>query len=431
MKRRIVYGAAALVAGAVFGASGKAAAQTATPCPTNAVYVGGSTAALPAFQAIANTLGSAATIVYLQPASCTGVDDIVNGGKDSTKPAVLDPTSKTAVTCSLAAGVPLDIGVSDVAPATCSANLGVGALTSSQKDFFGPVQAMTIAVPKNSTESSISAEAAYMVFGFDAASGKTVSPWTDPNTIFVRTNTSGTLNMIGTAIGVPANKWINAAPATPTPVQQEGGTGAMVTALATATNANTAIGILAAQSIQAASPPPAIKILAYQHKGQSCGYLPDSDSSHLDKINVRQGRYAIWGPVHVITNVDSAGNPVDHTGAANAMLTTIMNQIISTGPNAVAATSSDAGAGLTTTQKQAIIDAEAKAGVVPWCAMQVTRTDEVGAEACYAPAEPCGCHFESVTGQTVSSYCKACTGDSDCSSTTSTPKCRYGYCEAQ
>jgi hypothetical protein len=186
---------------------------------------------------------------------------------------------------------------------------------------------------------------------------------------------------------------------------------------------NASIGIVAADFADAnrnpAAPPggtapPGIKILAYKHTGQTCGYLPDSDATHYDKINVRQGRYAIWGQVHIVTAVDTTGT------ATNGMVNTILQYFASVGrtPDQT----------LTTTQKQNMIDAEADAFTVPWCAMQVERTSEIGAPVPFAPTEPCGCYYEAHKASPVTA-CTMCADDTACSAPT--PKCRYGFCEAR
>ncbi len=56
---------------------------------------------------------------------------------------------------------------------------------------------------------------------------------------------------------------------------------------------------------------PTIKVLAYQHYGQGCGWLPSSTPNTYDKINVRNGLYALWAPVHFIAAVDGTGTPTD------------------------------------------------------------------------------------------------------------------------
>ena len=212
-----------------------------------------------------------------------------------------------------------------------------------------------------------------------------VSPWADPSQMFIRGTDSGTINMIGVAIGLPPAKWLVGMQYDG---QRKSSSGAVLSALQTASGVNASIGILAADFADqarmppaptegGAPPPAAIKILAYKHTGQSCGYLPDSDATHYDKINVRQGRYAIWGPVHFVTPVNASGTPV------NQNVKTILDYFASVGPNPDQT--------LTVGQKQAMIDAEAGAFTIPWCAMQVQRSDEVATPTPFQPPEPCGC----------------------------------------
>jgi hypothetical protein len=84
---------------------------------------------------------------------------------------------------------------------------------------------------------------------------------------------------------------------------------------------------------------------------------------------------------------------------------------------------------------KAVIDT----GSIPLCAMQVQRESDFTGLSCYAPAEPCGCFFESIATKTTT--CEACAKDSECSG--ATPKCHLyefhddqgalnnaGFCEA-
>jgi hypothetical protein len=462
MRKRIrVACAAALGAGAVVLGASSAQAQTTTPCATlissntalasgaTAVYVTGSSASQTPLQAIAVALASkGVAIVYQKPDSCVGVGDLINQSADIAASNFLDPAQVSGglakpVACAPPASTPPDIAPSDVFPDTCASKLNIGTVgaitpttTSGIRDVWGPVQAMTFAVPAGSSANSISAEAAYVVFGYDATT-YTVSPWTVPGSIYTRPNTSGTMNMLGAAIGLDPKKFANATPCTTgCPAQLQGGTGNMQSVLAGATsNANATIGQLSWSAVETFSGSDAgagaFKVLAFQGTGQKCGYTPSSSASALDMINVRQGRYEVWGPLHFLVNVDASGNYKDHTGATNPAVTTLMNYIVATGNNPPASVSMDAGAfdgGVTEADIQAIISAEAKPGyVVPWCAMQATRTTEIGAPASYQPAAPCGCFYESVLGVSTSSYCHTC--GSGCSG--STPVCRYGFCEAQ
>ncbi len=449
---RPAQAAAWLFGGAVVVVSGRAAADA---CPTTAttVYTSGSSAFVPVLQAVANVLGSAVSIVNQAPGSCEGLDFILEGTKDTDAASLLVPNG-AAATCTLpTAGSIIDIGLSDVYPSTCSATFdpNLPAVGTGTADFLGPVQAMTIAVPSASTANIISAEAAYMVFGFAAATQpNTIAPWSLPGDIYVRFWDSGTLEMIGSAIGLPGGKWVNAT--NKSSAQTAGKTGLMQTAILNsgAMRPNSTIGILSTSGLK-----PGIKALAFQGKGQQCSYWPDSSATANDKINVRQGRYEIWGPEHMVTAVDNTGKPVGQN-SNTAAVQTIINALLSTSQALVAqsdagvadtgapdSSAADGGAAdggaaggtvttLGETEVGALINAISapSVGFIPWCAMQVRRTAEIGAESSYAPPAACSCAFENATGAPIAGHtCTMCTSDSGCSGTT--PTCHFGYCEAE
>ena len=143
------------------------------------------------------------------------------------------------------------------------------------------------------------------------------------------------------------------------------------------------------------------------------------------------------GPLHFIANVNSSGQFLDGSMNPSAAVTTILNYFLATGPTPPSSSSGDAG--VSASAIQSIIKAEAKPGyVVPWCAMQVSRSTELGAPASYQPSIPCGCYYESLLGvipasgaDPVSTYCHSCGSDSDCADSGTYTHCRYGYCEAQ
>jgi ABC-type phosphate transport system substrate-binding protein len=441
-----------LAAGAVVAAPAPAAAQeagTTTPaCSslTNPVYISGSSASKPVLQALATTLaadGVPISIVYTSPDSCLGVNDLLMGQpstESGVSPLYLEAGGATE-TCSVAASQAVDIAVSDVFPATCVANAGL-TIPSSVAEVQGPIQAMTMVVPggtSGSSASSISAKAAYVVFGNDATTpAYQVAPWSLSSNIFVRAQTSGTLNMIAAAIDLIPSKWVNAATSATPPAQQAGSTGTMESDVATVTtNQSATIGILSAEgaagwNASASHSSDPLKILAFQANDQSCGYLPDSGPTALDKINVRQGRYAIWGPLHFLAKT-SGGQP---TGPDAAAVATVLNYFLATGSNPTAtpytgSIAGDAGTGVSSADIQALITAETKPGyVVPWCAMQAQRSTEVGPESSYSPPTPCSCLYETTLGTPVSGHvCTPCGGDAGaCSSGMS---CNYGFCEVQ
>ena len=453
--RKNLYAArvtAVWLGGAVLAAGGQAAAATPT-CTSlnlaNPLFISGSTAVQAALQAVAKALPSV-NIVYLNPDSCLGVADLV-AGQASTEagftPKVLN-SDGTTTQCVLDSPTPQtnDIAVSDVFPATC----GLTSLTNigpssnlTLTEVLGPAQAIDFAVPATSNATSISAEAAYVVFGADATT-YVIPQWNVPGAIFTRPQTSGTLNMAASAISLDPAKWANATTGSSSP-QQKAGTGGIITALATATsNQNATIstvsdeGLIQYNTTPAgdAGLPPQIKPIAYQHKGQKCGYFPSSKQSTFDKINVRQGRYAVWGPVHFLVPVDGGGHPI---GPHAAAATLVLDYFIATGPNPTTPllTVGDAGAPtITDGDKKSMIEAEANPGyVVPWCAMEVKITSEIGQPAAYASPTPCACDFETKVGavsggKTLEGQtCTPCTDNTPCSG--STPTCRYGFCEAR
>ncbi len=380
---------------------------------------------LPLVQIVANAVAGSASIVYLPTPPCSAMQSLAAGTPGNTAALYLNPAGGTSA-CT-ADATPPDLAVSDVYPVTCAQNLGMAPLTSAERDFIGPVQTAAIIVPSSSSEKVISADAAYVVFGFGAAN-YVVAPWSDPASIFVPNTLSGALNLIGATVGLSPGKWFGATTST------LASTSALASALKADATPSAAIGILPGTVSSQTS---GIKVLAYQHSSQECGFLPDSDAIHFDKINVRQGRYALWGPTHFIVQVDSASTVLDRTGQPSALLRTILDALAANGPSEPApGAAADAGvyADDDASTPVPVIDGEsftqaiASASFIPWCAMQVVRATDGDAEASYQPPAPCGCYFESALGATTS-LCATCGTDADCTGNGGT--CRYGYCEVR
>lgn len=368
----------------------------------NPVYVAGSTAVQPFLAKVAGELAGltpAITVVYQGQGSCTGVGymSTATTGTISGTGLLYWDTTSTAVTggCDISAlnGEPVDIGVSDVYALSCA---GITSMPTDVHDFYGPVQSMTFAVPQASNQNSISAQAAYLVFGLGSAGQ--ASPWTDETLLEIRSATSGTQTMIAFAIKVPAAQWKGVTH------QTSGGVLTDLVAAATGGNANAAIGILSTGFMDQQRG--TLKELAYQHYEQDCGYWPDSDTTKFDKQNVRDGHYAIWGPLHMLARVSNGT-------AVNANAQKILDYLT----GAVTPTTFD------------LIQTEAKGGVVPDCAMRVSRTAEIGAMASYMPAKSCWCKYTFEANGTAPAGCQTCTADAGCPTTA--PKCNYGYCEVQ
>jgi hypothetical protein len=359
----------------------------ALPSP---VYVSGSSAAKPFLKRFGENLFATGemTIVYQSAGSCVGVDAVVNHTPVTGSAKYWDDTGAEA-TCDLPVdGQPVDLAISDVFASTCPQFNLVADLPADLSDEAGPVQTMGFVVPASSNETVISADAAYFVYGFGSDSG--VEPWTDESAILQRNSLSGTQSLIGKVIGVPPALFHGA---------KNQASSDMVDALKTLGHdkalAQRGLGILnAADADQQRAQ---ISWLPFQEVGQDCGYYPDASRTGGEKQNVRDGKYPIWGPLHLLSR--------QATGTTERLVSYLTGNASITGLDLV----------------QVYVEAK----VIPRCAMRVTRDTDGGRLRPYHPDNPCGCYFESqATGTT---RCKACQSLDQCPETAST--CSNGFCE--
>lgn len=406
----------AAIAG-VLSASGAARAASLGDCDAYDaakphLYVAGSSAIKPFIQALSTALKDTQVVVYVSGGSCVGVDYALNS---TALPTGADLGIIGADTCTVPAAKSADIGVSDVFATSCT---GVTAeMLDGFGDFQGPIQTMNFVVNKNADASiqSISAEAAFLTFGFmsdanDPATNKPYSngtPWTAKDDIWIRGAGSGTQSMLGVAIGLLPGNWALNAYTDGAAIKHAvaGGSGEIVTRVGGATNLDTTIGILASTELD--DQRGTIRGLAFQGYGQSCGYWPDSESSGKDKLNVRTGKYEVWGPLHMYAAVDNQGKPSDD-------IADFVDYVNGVKPV------SDA-------EPLQLVKLEVTKNLVPACAMQVSRDTEIGAPASVNPT--CTCFYESqrLHGGAEFTGCAACDKDADCDNGIS---CSYGFCEA-
>ena len=337
------------------------------------------------------------SIVYKTSGSCTNIDAMYSGTKLTTNPfyipsTVEDPTwdtTKPSPQCTIdPAGVTLDVVNSNVFIGACTqvptpAGIGI---------FQGPVQPYVFVVPKASTQTAITGEEAYFTFGFGTAGQ--AAPWVDESFLFIRTPTKSTLLSMAAAIGVPAAKWKGI----PFDKSTE-----VLNAVATSVSPEKTIGILGAEIYDAHRD--TTSALAYRAFKQKHAYYPDSKPAATDKQNVRDGHYVIWAPTIYIAPVDGLG--VVKNARAKYVIDMILARTVAPVP--------DFDPLATVISK----------GLVPDCAMKVTRSFEGGDLSLYTPAEPCGCFYESAVG-VPSAACKACADSAACGG----GKCRHGFCEA-
>ena len=393
-----------------------ASAQDAGTNPTcaslpNPVYMDGSSAFVPTVQSFAVKLAAESTpitIVYLSPGSCAGVNVIATNA-DLTGTAnyyTLTGTTINKLTCTLAAGQKADIGVSDVFYGSCG-TAAPATQPATLKDFPGPVQAMEYVVAKGNTGTGyLTAAEANVLYGCGATAG--VSTFNQAGGIFCRDQNSGTQIIISDNAGL--------SPATPAPpiCVSESGSGAVVSAIGNYTSMpNAAVGFLGADVYDLNRT--TLGALAFQAFGQTKAYYADSTSSAVDRQNVRDGHYTMWGYEHMFAYVNSSGVPT----SANAA------KVI----NLITGAASDANVG-------DYVQIEGKAGTIPLCAMGVQKVnDSPGYLSPASTAPSCTCAYVKAASGTAPASCVACGGASDggadaaASGCTGGKTCQHGFCE--
>src|ERR1700723_1731217 len=280
--------------------------------PGTIIYGAGGSAQAPLLTQIGTQLAVAASpvsIVYSDSGSaCAGYTDLVTP-TSITGTALYWDGSGSTLPCQLdAGGDPVTFAVMGNAPNLCS---GVTGLAAGFGQFLGPVQPIDFVVPTSSSQQSISTEAAYYIWGFGASDANhTVSPWGTAADIFTRSASSFVNVFVSLDTGVPAATV--AAHGTVESTNSATGTG--LSALNGTANAPAGIGFVSGEVADGNRS--AIKVLAYQHTGQTCGYWPDSTIDAFDKVNIRNGQYWLWSPVHFYAAVNGANAISDANTAA-------------------------------------------------------------------------------------------------------------------
>ncbi len=310
-------------------------------------------------------------------------------------PAMIEPTCTTGP-----GGVSLDLAISALFVDSC----GLGATPASLGLIQGPIQAYTFIVPKASDQTAIWAEEAYYAFGFGAQNplAPAYNPWNNETFMFIRPSTKSTLVATAKNINVPPNKWKGV---------QEAASGDVVTAVSTSTQPKATIGILGAE-VYDSNRSKGIQTLAFQAFDQKTAYYPDSTSGAFDKQNVRDGHYTLWSPTVYIAPVDSSNKP------RNSAVKYLVDLVVGGAPPAVPPVGAEA--------FDALSDV-IKVGLIPECAMKVSRAADGGPLSAFSPADPCTCYYLSKTplATGVPAGCAACTSNAGCAGGT----CSHGFCE--
>lgn len=406
---------------AALAAAGSAQAQTVCDdtIGTHRVFILAADTQVPALKALGaklKALPTPITLVYTPAGSCANIADLYTstwvsnaaGGGTFYIPDGYDGTSVTP-NCTAPAGTKPDLAISIIFPDLTDCPTS-GAMPSTIMSTQGPVQAMLFAVPGGvgattggSTQQTITAEEAYLIMGLGATVSET-PPWNDPQYIYGRTATKGTQVSIGANIGVAAAKWKLLADAQHE-IDQSNGVATALAALLSSSNAEQALGILGAEIYDSTNYRSQMHALAFRAYGQYHSYWPDSTPTAFDKANVRDGHYPLWSYVQYLA--PQAAAPA--TGALNPDAQAVIDYFTDS----------------VTAPPFEPLDVVIANGLVPECAMKVSRTVEGGAESGYSSSAPCGCYFDfKVSGSTT---CTACGDTAACTTGT----CRHGYCEAK
>jgi hypothetical protein len=277
------------------------------------------------------------------------------------------------------------------------------------EDLQGTVNPVGFIAPVASTQKAISAEAAYRVYGLGAAAD--VSPWVDESVLFRRNATSGNQTETARALGLPVDRLRG--------VDTRGGVnmGKLVGAVPPS-KAESALGFSSSDVVDASRT--TLRVLAYQHFGQSVGFFWDADPNAYDRRPVRDGHYFEWVLGHVFVHV-SDGAVIGANADLDALRTpTLLSDLVDyltlrkplpRGIDVIAAFKDPAGGSAS----------------IPFCAMRVTRRRDGGPLEPYVPPRSCGCAFEAAPPGDEPPECKACTQDTECPA--SRPACSFGYCE--
>ncbi len=379
-----------------------------SPCPTTYpfVVVVGSNAIRGVVEYVSGELSRSAnpvTVLFQSQSSCNGVAAILADRPvaGNFKYWTYNGATRNENNCSLTERQ-ADIGISDVFATTC----GLDTTSIGATDTLGPIQAMTFVAPRASTQKAISAEAARLVYGYEGTypSGPfTAEPWTKPTYIQSRIASSGTQNLIGKFIGISSAKFRG---------HQNVTTADMIGALTDPNldDPTATIGLL--DVVNGDDNSTKIRVLAFQAEGQLCAFQPDAVEGSLDRRNVRDGHYVLWGPLHIFNRVDVSPD-------ASLVIKYLSLE------------KAPALAGQTEVQSMsALIGETVQGSLVPACAMRVQRSSEGGPLSTLIPQNTCGCRFETEAGLDVSASCKPCSTETDCTSPDA-PACNFGYCEQQ
>ncbi|HVW26328.1 MAG TPA: hypothetical protein VHC69_13255 [Polyangiaceae bacterium] len=375
------------------------------------------------------------TLVYLPRSTCTLADNHFNA-RPTTETMRYVPSISESPTwngtphqCNnRAGGFLMDLGIGATFISSCSQT--IQSEQPSDTDIVpGPILGYGFVVPDGSLDAAsggITWDEAYYVFSGMGQSVNAV-PWTaEPNpatgtpSVYIRNATASTLLTCAANVDptkLPASSWVGYRKS-----GQDDRSSVVVSGVENAPPGlrDATIGILGVDLYDQNRQN--LDILAFQGPGQKYGYYPDSTPSLKDKRNVRDGHYLPWAYTEYLVKVDSSHAPT------NPLVARLIDLVQGDKETHVVSK-----AGVSPAFDLDSVQIVARNGMVPDCAMQVSRKIDGGDFSLYSPSAPCGCSFEAAAEPSLktdpkwSARCTTCTSDASCGS----GKCRHGYCEAK
>ncbi len=351
--------------------------------------------------------GQKVRIIYRNRPTCNIRNDLFSNATmvtvtDGTTPrpvryipesAAFDPTTAAPI-CTVpdlgtTPGQPIALGIGATFLSSCAqtpaqpADVGVSQ---------GPTQAYGFITHKDSAQVAITGEEAYLAYGFTEGGGA-ATPWVIQDLRFKRANTASTTLTMAAAMHLTPGQMRAAA--------DSGTSDLIVTSVMAATNKDATLGILGMDLYDQHRAD--VKVLAFKTFGQKYAYFPDSTNATFDKQNVRDGHYVPWSPTPYISRVVPGTTTFTDPNARRVyelVMGTRAADDVDGFPSVIAS------------------------GLIPKCAMKVTRASDGADLSLYSDPAPCGCYFEKAVPQGTTT-CTACT------TTCAVGTCRHGFCEAR
>jgi ABC-type phosphate transport system substrate-binding protein len=281
---------------------------------------------------------------------------------------------------------PIDLAINDVSVASCSSGIATATLHTGFAEFQGPVQGLVPVVPiSNTFLNEITTDELQGLYVCGAKFG------------FLNFNSDDFIydyNCIGSGMRQLWARGIGLANADGLSQSIGRGCGStlsadsMVTgAVGASTNPGSTIGYTSTEYYDEYRS--LVKALKVRGVNQLKAYLPDTDIASVDKINIREGRYTLQNTLKLITAVDVNGVPT------NPVVRKLIDWFQDNpGQDKLPFD---------------VNDIYASRGVVPLCAMRVTKATDYPVFKRYKHPSPCHCAFQKkATGKSTIPGCVPC-----------------------